>query len=52
MERFCKEDVVKQCVSVPEETVHLHTSCVYDPNVLTCIEENDVRLGYWYYRLG
>lgn len=45
VERFCREDIVKQCVSIPEETVHLHTSCMYDPSVLTCIEENDVVFG-------
>ena len=42
VQQYCKEDVKKQCISMPKDVAYLHTSCVYDPSILSSLEDKDV----------
>ena len=37
--------MTKQCVSIPDETLRLYTSCVFDPSTLSSLNENEVIVG-------
>lgn len=42
--QFFKEDANKQCVLMPMDVSYLHTSCVYDPAILSELDEKEVEI--------